>query len=98
MSGPLVEARDLRKVFAASTRLAPSKRTSSAFAPLHTAVYTHGHVDHAFGLRAFLSHCAGVSPFSTGWGVMNQAAIMYGDSTTGSRIARMSPRRMRGSW
>ncbi|MEE8435345.1 MAG: MBL fold metallo-hydrolase, partial [bacterium] len=21
---------------------------------LHTAVYTHGHVDHAFGLRAFL--------------------------------------------
>ncbi len=22
--------------------------------PLHTAVYTHGHVDHAFGLRAFL--------------------------------------------
>lgn len=23
-------------------------------APLHTAVYTHGHVDHAFGLRAFL--------------------------------------------
>ncbi len=24
-------------------------------APLHTAVYTHGHVDHAFGLRAFLA-------------------------------------------
>jgi len=23
-------------------------------APLHTALYTHGHVDHAFGLRAFL--------------------------------------------
>ncbi len=23
-------------------------------APLHTAVYTHGHADHAFGLRAFL--------------------------------------------
>ncbi len=23
-------------------------------APLHTAVYTHGHVDHAFGLRPFL--------------------------------------------
>ena len=23
-------------------------------APLHTAVYTHGHVDHAFGLGAFL--------------------------------------------
>jgi glyoxylase-like metal-dependent hydrolase (beta-lactamase superfamily II) len=23
-------------------------------APLHSAVYTHGHVDHAFGLRAFL--------------------------------------------
>jgi glyoxylase-like metal-dependent hydrolase (beta-lactamase superfamily II) len=23
-------------------------------APLHTAVYTHGHVDHAFGLHAFL--------------------------------------------
>ncbi|MFN8544361.1 MAG: alkyl sulfatase dimerization domain-containing protein [Candidatus Binatia bacterium] len=23
-------------------------------APLHTVVYTHGHVDHAFGLRAFL--------------------------------------------
>ena len=23
-------------------------------APLHTAVYTHGHVDHAFGLRAWL--------------------------------------------
>src|SRR5262245_29757209 len=22
--------------------------------PLHTAVYTHGHADHAFGLRAFL--------------------------------------------
>ena len=22
--------------------------------PLHTAVYTHGHVDHAFGLRPFL--------------------------------------------
>ena len=24
-------------------------------APLHTAVYTHGHADHAFGLRAFLA-------------------------------------------
>ena len=24
-------------------------------APVHTAVYTHGHVDHAFGLEAFLS-------------------------------------------
>ena len=24
-------------------------------APLHTAVYTHGHADHAFGLRPFLS-------------------------------------------
>ena len=24
-------------------------------APLHTALYTHGHVDHAFGLRAFLA-------------------------------------------
>ena len=24
-------------------------------APLHTAVYTHGHVDHAFGLRPFLT-------------------------------------------
>lgn len=24
-------------------------------APLHTAIYTHGHVDHAFGLRAFLA-------------------------------------------
>jgi glyoxylase-like metal-dependent hydrolase (beta-lactamase superfamily II) len=24
-------------------------------APLHTAVYTHGHADHAFGLRAFLT-------------------------------------------
>src|SRR5947207_3022050 len=23
-------------------------------APLHTAVYTHGHADHAFGLRPFL--------------------------------------------
>src|SRR5262245_14531843 len=23
-------------------------------APLHTAVYTHGHVDHAFGLGSFL--------------------------------------------
>ena len=23
-------------------------------APLHTAIYTHGHADHAFGLRAFL--------------------------------------------
>src|SRR5215470_1697321 len=23
-------------------------------APLHTAAYTHGHADHAFGLRAFL--------------------------------------------
>src|SRR5262245_35001354 len=22
--------------------------------PLHTVVYTHGHIDHAFGLRAFL--------------------------------------------
>ena len=29
-------------------------------APLHTAVYTHGHVDHAFGLRAFLD--AGDTP------------------------------------
>ncbi len=29
-------------------------------APLHTAVYTHGHVDHAFGLRAFLK--AGDTP------------------------------------
>ncbi|MEO8604464.1 MAG: alkyl sulfatase dimerization domain-containing protein [bacterium] len=29
-------------------------------APLHTAVYTHGHVDHAFGLRAFLQ--AGETP------------------------------------
>src|SRR5215468_2090943 len=29
-------------------------------APLHTAVYTHGHVDHAFGLRAFLA--AGAQP------------------------------------
>ncbi len=29
-------------------------------APLHTAVYTHGHVDHAFGLRAFLE--AGETP------------------------------------
>jgi len=29
-------------------------------APLHTAVYTHGHVDHAFGLRAFLA--AGEQP------------------------------------
>jgi len=29
-------------------------------APLHTAVYTHGHVDHAFGLRAFLK--AGDAP------------------------------------
>lgn len=29
-------------------------------APLHTAVYTHGHVDHAFGLRAFLA--AGETP------------------------------------
>ena len=24
-------------------------------APLHTAVYTHGHVDHAFGLKKFLA-------------------------------------------
>ena len=23
-------------------------------APVHTAIYTHGHVDHAYGLRAFL--------------------------------------------
>ena len=23
-------------------------------APVHTAVFTHGHVDHAFGLQAFL--------------------------------------------
>ena len=23
--------------------------------PLHTAVYTHGHADHAFGLRPFLA-------------------------------------------
>jgi len=39
------------------------EHTSSAFfeavrkwsaAPLHTAVYTHGHADHAFGLQAFL--------------------------------------------
>ncbi|HUL98563.1 MAG TPA: MBL fold metallo-hydrolase, partial [Mycobacterium sp.] len=29
-------------------------------APLHTAVYTHGHVDHAFGLRPFLT--AGEQP------------------------------------
>ena len=29
-------------------------------APLHTVVYTHGHIDHAFGLRAFLD--AGESP------------------------------------
>jgi glyoxylase-like metal-dependent hydrolase (beta-lactamase superfamily II) len=29
-------------------------------APLHTAVYTHGHADHAFGLRAFLE--AGDTP------------------------------------
>lgn len=29
-------------------------------APLHTAVYTHGHADHAFGLRAFLD--AGETP------------------------------------
>ena len=29
-------------------------------APLHTAVYTHGHVDHAFGLRPFLK--AGEQP------------------------------------
>ncbi|MDX2166074.1 MAG: alkyl sulfatase dimerization domain-containing protein [Deltaproteobacteria bacterium] len=29
-------------------------------APLHSAVYTHGHVDHAFGLRAFLA--AGETP------------------------------------
>src|SRR5215831_1535875 len=29
-------------------------------APLHTAVYTHGHIDHAFGLRAFLD--AGEQP------------------------------------
>jgi glyoxylase-like metal-dependent hydrolase (beta-lactamase superfamily II) len=29
-------------------------------APLHTAVYTHGHVDHAFGLGAFLA--AGETP------------------------------------
>jgi glyoxylase-like metal-dependent hydrolase (beta-lactamase superfamily II) len=29
-------------------------------APLHSAVYTHGHVDHAFGLRAFLR--AGETP------------------------------------
>lgn len=28
--------------------------------PLHTAVYTHGHADHAFGLRAFLE--AGENP------------------------------------
>ena len=24
-------------------------------APIHTAIYTHGHVDHAFGLKAFLA-------------------------------------------
>ena len=25
-------------------------------APIHTAIYTHGHVDHAFGLEAFLAN------------------------------------------
>ena len=23
-------------------------------APVHTAIYTHGHIDHAYGLEAFL--------------------------------------------
>ncbi len=24
-------------------------------APIHTAIYTHGHIDHAYGLEAFLA-------------------------------------------
>ena len=39
--------RDLSALMAGELR----KHTS---APVHTAVYTHGHVDHAFGLNAFL--------------------------------------------
>ena len=42
-----------------SERLREALREWST-APLHTAVYTHGHADHAFGLRAFLD--AGETP------------------------------------
>jgi glyoxylase-like metal-dependent hydrolase (beta-lactamase superfamily II) len=34
-------------------------------APLHTVVFTHGHLDHAFGLGRFLDD--GASPASTRW-------------------------------
>jgi len=37
-----------------SERLAACLRSRSD-APIHTAVYTHGHVDHAYGLAAFLA-------------------------------------------
>jgi glyoxylase-like metal-dependent hydrolase (beta-lactamase superfamily II) len=40
-------------------RLQEAVRTWSD-APLHTAIYTHGHADHAFGLRSFLA--AGARP------------------------------------
>jgi glyoxylase-like metal-dependent hydrolase (beta-lactamase superfamily II) len=43
----------------ASTNMQRAVRAWSD-APLHTAVYTHGHADHAFGLRAFLD--AGEAP------------------------------------
>ena len=39
---------------AAAPSLANKLRSKSAL-PIHTAVYTHGHVDHAFGLAAFLA-------------------------------------------
>jgi glyoxylase-like metal-dependent hydrolase (beta-lactamase superfamily II) len=39
---------------AAAPTLAQQLR-AKASGPVHTAVYTHGHVDHAYGLRAFLT-------------------------------------------
>jgi alkyl sulfatase BDS1-like metallo-beta-lactamase superfamily hydrolase len=41
--------------FATDTATIHAAVRSVTDAPLHTVVFTHGHVDHAFGLRAFLA-------------------------------------------
>ena len=55
-------------------------------APLHTAVYTHGHADHAFGLRAFLA--AGERPRDRRAGELRGALPpLRGACTAGTRAS-----------
>src|SRR4029450_4935697 len=49
---------------------------SQTAAPVHTAIYTHGHVDHAYGLSAFLVE-GQLAPRVIGHEAMTERSSLY---------------------